>query len=295
MSLLSTLSYPRQHNQWYAASYQINIHAIGDRAARAALSAFHAVLTSSCPPSDYVSSHAHLASALRACVKRTQHNTRRLRLEHSQIIAPSDQRLMADLGIIASVQPTHATSDMAYALSRLGETRLQERAYRMRSFLAQGLPLVLGSDFPVEPATVLGGGIYAAVTRRSPNAPPGSSQPGWHEAEALDLTDALKGFTTGPARAAFMETRGAGELVVGGWADWVVLDMDLRGLEPEALRRVRVLETWVAGKRVFCRQCIEGQGVWWKEARAWKGWWGWSLRVERVMGEVERVLGQHGL
>lgn len=202
---------------------------------------------------------------------------------------------MADLGIIASVQPTHATSDMAYALSRLGETRLQERAYRMRSFLNLGLPLVLGSDFPVEPATVLGGGIYAAVTRRSPNSPLGSSQPGWHKSEALNLVDALKGFTTGPAWAAFMETRGAGELVVGGWADWVVLDMDLRGLEPEALRHVQVLETWVAGKRVFCKKCVEERGGWWKEAKAWKGWWGWGLRVERVMGEVERVLGQHGL
>lgn len=201
---------------------------------------------------------------------------------------------MAELGIIASVQPTHATSDMAYALLRLGETRLQERAYRMRSFLTMGLPLVLGSDFPVEPPTVLSGGIYAAVTRRSPSAPLGS-QPGWYEDESLDLVDAVNGFTTGPARAAFMESQGAGELVVGGWADWVVLDMDLRGLESDELRKVQVLETWVAGKRVFCRRCKEEHGMWWGELKAWKGWWGWGLRVERVMGEVERVLGQHGL
>lgn len=164
-----------------------------------------------------------------------------------------------------------------------------------------GLPLVLGSDFPVEPPEVLAGGIYAAVTRRSPSGD--ASQPGWYSDEALDLAEAVSGFTTGAARAAFMEAMGAGELVVGGWADWVVLDTDfgvLAARDPEVLRRAKVLETWVAGKRVYCRDCKDGvqPRLWrwrWKDLKAWKGWWGWGLRVERVMGEVERVLDQHGL
>lgn len=159
------------------------------------------------------------------------------------------------------------------------------------------MTVVLGSDFPVEPPEVLGGGVYAAVTRQDPNVPFVQGK-GWYDGEAVGLGDALRGFTTGPARGGFMEGVGAGVLVVGGWADWVVLDVDVAGLDvvrdPEGLKRVRVLETWVAGRRVFCRECGEVWG-WWRDVKAWKGWWGWGLRVEKVMGEVEKVLGQHGL
>lgn len=194
---------------------------------------------------------------------------------------------MQRLGIIASVQPTHATSDSAYALSRLGEERVAQRAYRLKSFVEMGVPLVLGSDFPVEPVPVLGGGVYAAVTRRSP----AGGEP-WCEGEALGVWEALQGFWRGAAYAGFMEGLGAGELSVGGWADWVVLDADLGGLEGEEVGGVKVLETWVAGRRVFCGGC---EKAWWREVWEWKGWWGWGLRVEKVMGEVEKVLGQHGL
>lgn len=134
---------------WANEGYQVNIYAIGDLANRLAIDAFEAALKDLCPninPHDCQARH-------------------RFRIEHSQIIHPDDQRRMTDLGIIPSIQPTHATSDMSYAKSRLGVNRTTTEAYRMRSLLL--LRPVLGSDFPVEPASIFEG-MYAAVARRSP-------------------------------------------------------------------------------------------------------------------------------
>ncbi|TVY68865.1 putative amidohydrolase, partial [Lachnellula suecica] len=155
-----------------------------DRANRAAVDAFEAVLGPNC----------------NGC-----NEERRLRIEHAQIINPRDQMRIARFGIIPSIQPTHATSDMAYALSRLGEERLAKSAYRMRTLFpppTHAFPYpgpVLGSDFPVEPPSPFAG-MYAAVTRLSPvtgTSPDGDE--GWYPEERLSVEQALRGFTVNGA------------------------------------------------------------------------------------------------
>ncbi|KAF2838894.1 amidohydrolase 3 [Patellaria atrata CBS 101060] len=220
---------------WAEAGYQVNIHAIGDLANRVAINAVVAALRKLCP-----------TESLWHC----QH-FRRFRIEHAQILHPEEQARMHAIGIIPSIQPTHATSDMYYAADRLGEERTAEEAYRMRSLLP--LSPVLGSDFPVEPPSPFAG-IYAAVTRRDPKTGKGrdGGHKGWHLSETLTLEQALRGFTTAPARAAFWEGK-AGVIREGAFADWVVLDKKIDDMDIEEFRDLRVKETWVAGKRVYAR------------------------------------------
>ncbi|KIW01427.1 hypothetical protein, variant [Verruconis gallopava] len=224
---------------WSLAGYQVNIHAIGDLANRYAIDAFESAYAQLCPdqPADL-------------CQAR-----HRFRIEHAQIIHPADQIRMFDMGIIPSIQPTHATSDMAYAEDRLGERRTKEEAYRMRSLLP--LNLTLGSDFPVEPPNPFEG-IFAAITRKSPKTGLGKdgSENGWHAQEALDLQQALRGFTIGPARAAFLEGK-AGILKEGAFADWIVLDNRLEDISSDEIRHVRVRQTWVGGQLAYERRAEE--------------------------------------
>lgn len=228
---------------WSAAGFQVNIHAIGDLANRFAIDALEASLRDLCPGEQGQDQDQDLA----ACQSR-----HRFRIEHAQIIHPDDQRRMHAMGILPSIQPTHATSDMAYAALRLGEERTRTEAYRMRSLLDIGP--VLGSDFPVEPPNPFEG-VYAAVTRKSPRTgtgPPGH-EAGWHVEEALTLEQALDGFTRGPARGAFLDGR-AGVIREGAFADWVVLDEEIGDVGKGGLRGLRVRETWVGGKRVYARE-----------------------------------------
>jgi predicted amidohydrolase YtcJ len=234
--LVNATDLSRLTKDWATAGYQVNIHAIGDLANRHAIDAFEAALKLLCSDSD-----------LRKCQE--QHH--RFRIEHAQIIHPDDQRRMSELGIIPSIQPTHATSDMGYAESRLGKQRTKDEAYRMRSLLP--LRPVLGSDFPVEPASIFEG-MYAAITRRSPQTglDPSGGKTGWYPEETITLEEALGGFTTNPAYGAFLEEK-AGIIAVGAYADWIVLDQPLEELDIESLRSATVRETWVGGKRVYQR------------------------------------------
>lgn len=221
--------------EWSTAGYQVNIHAIGDLANRQTIDAFVSAYEVLCPDLSY-----------REC--QAQH---RFRIEHAQIIHPDDQKRMFEIGVIPSIQPTHATSDMFYAELRLGKQRTATEAYRMRSLLP--LKPVLGSDFPVEPASIFEG-IYAAMTRRSPKTglDPSGGTTGWYPEETLSLEEALEGFTLSPSYAAFLEGK-AGVIQEGAYADWVVLDEPLESLNVEALRKVKVRETWVGGKLVYKR------------------------------------------
>ncbi|RTE74986.1 hypothetical protein BHE90_010549 [Fusarium euwallaceae] len=252
--------------RWAADGYQVNIHAIGDLANRNAIDALEAALVQQClneataqdaspSASDDATKQStndsqDQAKALAACQSR-----HRFRIEHAQIIHPDDQRRIHSIGIIPSIQPTHATSDMKYALSRLGLDRLSSSAYRMRSLLpAQP---ILGSDFPVEPPNPFQG-IYAAVARRNPHTGRGTddSPDGWHTEEALSLDQALWGFSGAPAYGAFLDGR-AGVIREGALADWVVLDHPIEKLDIEDLRTLKMRETWVAGKRVYQRPSSE--------------------------------------
>lgn len=233
--LVNATTLTKLTHDWANAGYQVNIHAIGDLANRLAINAFEEALKVLCP-----------SSTLRECQAKY-----RFRIEHAQIIHPDDQRRMNELGIIPSIQPTHATSDMPYAESRLGKQRTDEEAYRMRSLLS--LNPVFGSDFPVEPASIFEG-IYAAVTRRSPHTGLDTEGgiKGWYASETVTLEEALKAFTINPAYAAFLEGK-AGVIEAGAYADWVVLDEPLETLDTESVRKLKVKETWVGGKRVYKR------------------------------------------
>ncbi|KAH6609678.1 hypothetical protein Trco_003024 [Trichoderma cornu-damae] len=224
---------------WAEAGFQVNIHAIGDLANRNALDAFEAALRRQC---------GGRREQLAECQSK-----RRFRLEHSQIIHPDDQERIHAMGIIPSIQPTHATSDMKYAEERLGPRRTREEAYRMKSLFDVGP--ILGSDFPVEPPNPFRG-IYAAVTRKNPHTglgpDPESPSRGWHAEEALTLDEALVGFTRNAAYGAFLEHY-AGRIRTGSFADWVVLDEPLEDMDVEKLRTLQVRETWVGGRRVYSR------------------------------------------
>jgi len=202
------------------------VHAIGDLANRQVIQAFNAVL-----PDDTIPRNQKI----------------RFRIEHAQIIHPDDVILAQNLGIVMSMQPTHATSDMSYALSRLGPERLAHGAYAQATFARNpNTTLVLGSDFPVEPPSPLRG-IYAAVTRLDPDTGTSPHGPGgWYPEQKLTFEEALAGFTRDAAYGAFQEDD-AGSIEVGKWADWVVVGEKSEGIVIDGI----VKETWVGGRRVF--------------------------------------------
>ncbi|KAK8048903.1 amidohydrolase [Apiospora phragmitis] len=210
--LINATELTRVASAWAKEGYQVNIHAIGDLANRNAVDSMTAALELVCPD-----------QSLSEC-----QSQRRFRIEHSQIIHPDDQRRMHSIGIIPSIQPTHATSDMAYAEKRLGKERTDHEAYRMRSLL--GIRPVLGSDFPVEPSDPFQG-IYAAVTRRNPHTGRGTDD--------SRKAGRNRRFSEGPAFAGFMEGK-AGAIRKGAFADWVVLDTPVEEIDIEDFRSLRV-------------------------------------------------------
>jgi predicted amidohydrolase YtcJ len=201
---------------------QIAVHAIGDRGNRSVLDAF--------------------AKALNATPDK---GALRWRIEHAQVVALSDIPRFASLGIIASMQPTHATSDMPWAEQRVGASRIAG-AYAWRKFRDAGVRLALGSDFPVESVDPLLG-LYSAITREDRAGKPAE---GWYANERLTAWEALRGFTLDAAYAGFDEAR-LGSLVVGKRADFTVLSKDVTAIASEEIPRTKVIATFVDGKAVF--------------------------------------------
>jgi hypothetical protein len=202
------------------AGYQVNIHAIGDAANRQVLDAFET---------------AYAAAGGREL---------RNRIEHAQVVSLADIPRFKQLNLIASMQPTHATSDMNMAQSRIGPQRLLG-AYAWRTFLDQGTRIAAGSDFPVESDNPFFG-LHAAVTRTDhANQPQG----GWHHEQAMTLMEAFRAFTLDAAYAQFQE-KTLGSLEPGKWADFILIDRDLFHMPPADIWRIRVEQTWVAGEQV---------------------------------------------
>jgi len=199
-----------------AAGFQINTHAIGDRGVRNVIDAY---------------------------AKAGAVANDRFRVEHLQVISPPDVPRLVERGIIASIQPTHATSDMYWAEARLGSERVKG-AYAWRTVLDAGGRLALGSDFPVEEVNPFFG-LYAAVTRQDQeNWPAG----GWYPAQRLTLAEALRGFTKDAAYAAF-EEQSRGTIEVGKLADFTIVAGDLFAT-PE-LYKTKLKYTVVAGEVVY--------------------------------------------
>jgi predicted amidohydrolase YtcJ len=172
---------------------------------------------------------------------------RRWRIEHFQIADPVDIPRLAPAGIIASMQPTHQTSDRLMAEKRLGPNRLAG-AYAWQSVLKSGARLAFGTDFPVESPNPFPG-LSAAISRQDINGqPPG----GWIPSERLTLAQALSAYTRGAAYAGFAEDR-LGALEPGKWADFILVDRDPTKADAQSLARTQVLQTWVGGKKLWER------------------------------------------
>ncbi len=207
-------------NRAAAAGFQVATHAIGD-AANAQVIDIYEQLAKKYP------------------------GDRRWRIEHAQIVDPADIPRIARAGIIASMQPTHQTSDRQMAEKRLGSERLAG-AYAWRTIMKTGAHLAFGSDYPVESPNPFPG-LSAAISRQDPEGqPPG----GWRPEERVGFETALSGFTREAAYASFAEDK-VGSLEPGKWADFILLDRDVSKAGPADLARTKVLETWVGGKKVW--------------------------------------------
>jgi len=172
---------------------------------------------------------------------------RRWRIEHAQIIAPSDFHKFAEFHIIPSVQPTHATSDMYWAEERLGHERM-EGAYAYKKLLDQYGMLALGSDFPVEHFNPLYG-FHAAVARVDNSGYP---KGGFQMQDAISRIDALRGMTIWAAYSCFQEKK-RGSIERGKDADFVIMDEDIMTAANERLRHIKTNRTVIAGETVFLR------------------------------------------
>jgi len=205
-----------------ANGFQIATHAIGDAA------------------------NAQVISTYEALSKKYGRD-RRWRIEHFQIVDPADIPRLAPAGIIASMQPTHQTSDRLMAEKRLGPKRLAG-AYAWQTVLKSGARLAFGTDFPVESPNPFPG-LSAAVSRQDMNGqPPG----GWLPSERLTFAQALSAYTRGAAYAGFADDK-IGSLEPGKWADFILVDRDPTKVDAISLGNTQVLETWIGGKRVFKR------------------------------------------
>ncbi len=206
-----------------AAGFQIGFHAIGDRGAQMALDAF--------------------AQAEQFAQQNHQTRDYRLRIEHSQVIAPDQIEQYRKLGVIASVQPCHLLTDMNWAVERIGPERAKT-SYPWKQFADAGVRLAFGTDYPVEPINPFRG-VYAAVTRKNEA---GTKE--YYPEQKLSIEQALAAYTTGSAYAQFAEKE-KGTLAPGMLADFIVLDRDLTKVAPPEILKTQVLRTVVGGKTVY--------------------------------------------
>jgi predicted amidohydrolase YtcJ len=205
------------------AGFQTAIHAIGDRANRLVMDIF-----------ERVQREVPASGALR------------MRNEHAQILDRAEIPRFATLNVIASMQPTHATSDMPWVPARIGRERMEEGAYVWRKLMSSGATIASGSDFPVELANPMLG-FHAAITRQDPAGQPPS---GWMPGERMTREEALASFTRNAAFAAHAETR-LGTLEAGKLADLVVLSKDIMRVAPPEILTTTVRMTIIGGEVVY--------------------------------------------
>jgi predicted amidohydrolase YtcJ len=207
------------------AGFQVATHAIGDRANRMVLDAY--------------------AAALAAAGLPLKGNDARLRIEHAQVVAPADFERFAEMRVIPSMQATHATSDMPWAIDRLWPERIKG-AYAWQRFLKAGVRIANGSDFPVEAVNPLWG-FYAAITRQDRNGQPIE---GWQPDQRMTRIEALRSFTRDAAFAAF-EKDDRGTIESGKRADFVVLSGDIMEIPALEILTTRVVMTFIGGKAIY--------------------------------------------
>jgi predicted amidohydrolase YtcJ len=203
------------------AGFQIAFHAIGDRGNRVALDAFAAVIAAN------------------------GERDRRDRIEHAQIVAPEDFARFASLKVIASMQPSHQTTDMRWAEKRLGPERIKG-AYAWKTMLNDGAMLAFGTDWPVEIINPMRG-LHACVTRQLTDGTPAS---GWQPQEKISMDECIRAYTAQSAYAEFEEGK-KGQIVPGQFADVIVLSGDVTKIPPGDILHVKVMKTIVGGRVVY--------------------------------------------
>ncbi|MDC8832270.1 amidohydrolase [Alteromonas gilva] len=213
--------FPALFQQVLGNGFQLNFHAIGDRANRMVLDEFERTFST------------------------VGGQSLRNRVEHAQVIDVNDLSRFAELDVLPSMQPTHATSDKNMAEDRIGKARM-EGAYAWKTLIDSGIALPLGSDFPVELANPFYG-LHAAVTRQDRDNQPVK---GWYPEQALSIEQAFKGFTLDAAYAAHMEDS-LGGLTPGKWADFILVDQDIFSVPAQDIWKTQVIQTWLAGEKVF--------------------------------------------
>jgi len=219
LAMISEQDIARIAKEAAARGFQVNTHAIGDKANRMTLDAYAAALAPG--------------------------NDKRFRVEHAQVVTPEDVGLFRKYGVVAAMQATHATTDMRWAEARLGPQRVKG-AYAWRWFLSEGVHVSNGSDFPVEEVNPLLG-FYAAVTRQDASGKPDG---GWFPDQTMTREEALKSWTVEGAYAAF-EEKTKGSLTPGKVADFVVLSRDIMRVPAKEILSTRVRMTVVGGEIVY--------------------------------------------
>ncbi|MBT6513522.1 MAG: amidohydrolase [Crocinitomicaceae bacterium] len=203
----------------YKAGFQMNTHCIGDSAARLIMKIYGEVLQ--------------------------KNNDKRWRIEHAQLVHHADVNLFKQFNIIPSVQPTHATSDMRWAVLRVGVQRLKY-GYAYEKLRSQNGMIALGTDFPIENISPIET-FYAAVARKDVN---GTPKNGFQIEDALSRLNAMKGMTIWAATANF-EEKEKGSLEIGKLADFVILNRDIMSCEEDDILQTQVIRTYIDGNTVF--------------------------------------------
>ena len=206
--------------------FQVCSHAIGDRANREILDRYEAAITT----------FPELA---------TDH---RFRIEHAQHLHPEDIPRFAELGVIPAMQAIHMSSDRPWAIDRLGEKRIKEGAYMWQSLLQSGIPVVNGTDVPVEPIDPIAS-FYASVSRKTLKGTPDG---GYEPAEKMTREQALRSYTLDAAYGAFEEDI-KGSIVAGKLADFTIYDQDLMTVAEEQLLDTKIAMTIFNGEVVYSR------------------------------------------
>ena len=221
LPLLTPAELKAQAGAAAAKGFQLAVHAIGDAANDMVLDTYEV-----------------LGSA---------RGDRRWRVEHAQVVDAADLNRFARGKVIPSMQPVHQTSDRLMAEARLGPRRLTG-AYAWQTLDKSGARLALGSDFPVEHPNPFHG-LAAGVSRQGLDDQPAG---GWRPWERLSFAQALAGFTRDAAWAGFAEGK-FGSLEPGAYADFILVDRDVSRVTPHDLARSQVLQTWIAGEKVWER------------------------------------------
>lgn len=202
------------------ARFQMAVHAIGDEGNNRTMAIFEEALA---PYPDY---------------------DHRWRIEHAQVVLPDFYPRAAKMGVIASMQPSHAVSDSKWAEDRLGSERIQH-AYAWQKMDQAGVPIVFNSDLPGEPWEPMLT-LYFALTRQNVAGVP---EGGWYPEEALSPEKSLHAMTVAGAHAAYAEDQ-MGMLKAGLWANFITLDGDPRTIAPKSVKDINILSTWIQGKEV---------------------------------------------